>query len=97
MVFWQIPKIAIDHHSDLEKLIVCPIAKAIISAITPDKKNREDNSKKGGASNIDILADVNALDHKKANEIPRIKSRILMGKKRLPISVAKLLNDKTLL
>ena len=63
----------------------------------PDIKNRNDSNKKGGASNIDILADVNALDHIRANDTPRIKSRIFILKIRLPISVALLLNNQILL
>ena len=46
--------------------------------MVPDRKNRKDNNKKGGASNIDILADVNALDHIRAKETPSIKSRIFI-------------------
>ena len=47
-------------------------------AIMPDKKNLTDSNKNGGASNMDILADVNALDQIKANDTPSIKSRGFM-------------------
>ena len=48
--------------------------------MVPDSKNLHDNNKKGGASNIDILADVNALDQIRAKEIPRIKLRVFIVK-----------------
>ena len=48
-------------------------------AIVPEKRNRSDNSKNGGASNIAILAEVNALDHIIANDKPKIISRIFIS------------------
>ena len=66
----------IEIHSDLQNLDDCPKIKAKLIAIVPDKRNLRDKSRKGGASNIDILADVKALDHISANDMPSIKSWI---------------------
>ena len=76
------------NHSGLEKLIDCPTIYASTIAIEPERKNLTDNSKNGGASSIQILADVNALDQINAKDTPSIKSRIFIDinnvKKRLP-------------
>ena len=47
-------------------------------AMIPEIKNRKDSNRKGGASNIEILAEVNALDHIRAKAIPSVKSRIFI-------------------
>ena len=68
-------------------------------AIVPDRKNLRESNKKGGASNIDILADVNALDQIIAKETPSIKSRIFIYKyqKKGYQKVAKFLIRRTFL
>mgnify|MGYP006185825761 CR=1 FL=1 len=62
----------------MENWIFWPSNLAIAIASVPDKKNLNDNSKKGGASIIEILAEVNALDQIKANVSPRRISRIFI-------------------
>ena len=47
-------------------------------AIVPDKRNLSDSNKNGGASNIAIFAEVNALDHIMANANPKTTSRIFI-------------------
>ena len=62
----------------MEKTIFCPRKRAIAKAKSPEIRNLTESNKNGGASNMDIRADVNALDQINAKVKPKNISRIFI-------------------
>ncbi len=68
--FWKNQKINTPTHSCLDKLKFCPSSLASAIPSIPEIKNLSDKTRKGGALDIKILADVNALDQITENKMP---------------------------